>query len=163
MNLDSKYVYYLFFLLDHLYLCIMLLCRYPSSSELEIAILANQDNSSVTSSSNSIVAPLVVSRSKKNKREYGNISDSGKPTVTRRIPLPRIPKCDIRRNYGVMFTNVFNSHDMDYLKKFLDSFVSPFYSYTLAKSEGSFSIFYISFFFEVICLCMNCLLRRMSS
>ena len=39
--------------------------------------------------------------------------------------LPRIPRRDIRRQYAAMFSNVYNSHDYDFMKKFTNSLFSP--------------------------------------
>ncbi len=41
------------------------------------------------------------------------------------IPLPRIPKTDIRRDYGLFFTNVYNSGDGQLLDKFLSQIFHP--------------------------------------
>lgn len=36
--------------------------------------------------------------------------------------LPRIPRRDIRRQYAMMFSNVYNSQDWDFMSKFIDTF-----------------------------------------
>ena len=42
-------------------------------------------------------------------------------------------KSDIRRSYGLMFTNVYNSCDYDYMMNYLDQFVSPNFLYRFTK------------------------------
>lgn len=39
--------------------------------------------------------------------------------------VPRILKNDLRRQYPVMFTNVFNSFDFNYVRMFLETFCRP--------------------------------------
>jgi hypothetical protein len=54
----------------------------------------------------SVVTIQKQKQSRKRKKE--NIDDG---TIVPRLPLPRIPKQDIRRKYGMMFSNIFNSGD----------------------------------------------------
>eukprot|EP01033_Poteriospumella_lacustris_P018549 gene18549-13355_t len=50
-----------------------------------------------------------VTRPKRKRRRYPNAKDAEGNWLVPRIPLPRILKSDIRRSYGLMFTNVYNS------------------------------------------------------
>jgi hypothetical protein len=57
------------------------------------------------------------------------------PTETKRQQfLPRIVKSDIRRQYGTMFANVYNSPDFDYMKDFMDTFCNQ--DVTFIVQEG---------------------------
>lgn len=49
-----------------------------------------------------------------------------------RLPfLPRIPKNDIRRSYGIMFTNVYNSASYEVIDKFADAFMVKTCAFTM--------------------------------
>jgi hypothetical protein len=47
------------------------------------------------------------------------------------IPLPRIPKRDIRRTYAMILTNVYNSGDQMLLKQFVSQMITEDYNYRL--------------------------------
>lgn len=49
----------------------------------------------------------------------------GRPRASRRKPLPRIIKQDIRRHYPQMLFNVLNSHDSNMIDTFMQRYASP--------------------------------------
>jgi len=69
----------------------------------------------------------------KKKRKPAEISKESDCFMPARIPLPRIWKSDIRRQYGTMFANVFNNGDYSFMWNFLDTFVRPDDLYIMKK------------------------------
>eukprot|EP01040_Poterioochromonas_malhamensis_P012766 gene12766-13992_t len=55
------------------------------------------------------------------KRKFVKIEDNPRSIYY----LPRIPRNDVRRQYAMMFSNVYNSHDWDYMSKFVQTFFHP--------------------------------------
>lgn len=57
-------------------------------------------------------------RKRKRRRFYDTKDENGNWLIPH-VPLPRIPKSDIRREYAQLFTNVYNSGDNDLLRRFV--------------------------------------------
>lgn len=71
----------------------------------------------------------VISTTKKRKAtEYPEEN-----TTVMKIRMPRIPKSDQRRQYGVMFANVFNAGDRDFMGSYLDTFTRGDHMYVMKK------------------------------
>lgn len=66
--------------------------------------------------------------------------NKGKPRASRRKPLPRIIKQDIRRHYPQMLMNALNSHDMTMIKAFFGRYAHP--AITLEKTLDRQTISY---------------------
>lgn len=81
---------------------------------------------------------------KRKRRRYAHLKDSEGNWLIPCIHLPRIPKSDIRRSFGIMFMNVYNSGDFQYMNTFLDRFVSHDYRYVYLKDgmASSYSKFF---------------------
>ena len=47
--------------------------------------------------------------------------------------IPRILKNDLRRQYPIMFSNVYNAANFDYMRKYLESFYNPDFKLILEK------------------------------
>ncbi len=70
------------------------------------------------------------------KRKFVKIEDNPRSIYY----LPRIPRNDVRRQYAMMFSNVYNSHDWDYMSKFVQTFFHPNVS-ILFQKYGKFLFF----------------------
>lgn len=57
-------------------------------------------------------------RKRKRRRFYDTKDENGNWLIPH-VPLPRIPKSDIRREYAQLFSNVYNSGDNDLLRRFV--------------------------------------------
>jgi hypothetical protein len=111
-----------------------------SSDEVRIAKISNSNISnatdlpvSISKKENGFLCALKsqkkIHKKKRTFRDlantiYNNSSHCQSAMTMIRIPLPRIPKRDVRRNYGVMFANVYNAVNYDYMMKYLNHFVT---------------------------------------
>ncbi len=59
--------------------------------------------------------------------------------------LPRIPRNDVRRQYAMMFSNVYNSHDWNYMSRFVQTFFHPNVSILFQKYSKLLFSFLFSF------------------
>lgn len=72
-------------------------------------------------------------KNKKKRKPAQIFQENSDCLVPARIPLPRVLKSDIRRQYGTMFANVFNTGEYDFMWNFLDTFVRPDDLYIMRK------------------------------
>lgn len=103
--------------------------------------ITSPDDLDTSSSSNS--SDSKSKRRKRGLRRYEQ-KDSDGNWVIPHIPLPRIPKQDIRRNYGQMFANVFNSGSRAMMGNFLHQMMNEHGRYTLHSCGKLSSLMHIS-------------------
>lgn len=70
---------------------------------------------------------------KRKRRRYPNAKDANGNWLVPTIPLPRILKSDIRRSYGIMFANVYNSVDYGLMTNYIQHFICDDYIYRFSK------------------------------
>lgn len=94
----------------------------PSASSLSLD--SSSDVSPSDESSQSTSPPAIKGRKEEEKnkkkrcRTFYKRNDEGNYIIPH-VPLPRIPKNDVRRSYGLFFTNVYNSGDGILLDRFV--------------------------------------------
>lgn len=80
---------------------------------------------------------------------HRHLKDSEGNWLIPKLHLPRIPKSDIRRSYGLMFANVYNSCDREFAAQFVDRLIPEDYVYVFSKLGTSFLFYLLLYFTEV--------------
>lgn len=107
-----------------------------SNRTLCIAFQLSDSLSATDDSQEDVVIPASVANKRKRRRN-AHLKDKDGNWLVPRIHLPRIPKSDIRRSFGIMFTNVYNSCNYEYMTSFVDKFISNDCHYSnIRQGEG---------------------------
>lgn len=120
---------------DHLSIDDFTISSYQPSNSLcstmnDGTMVSGGSNSDTTKSSK---------RRKRGFRVYEQKDEQGNWLIPH-VPLPRIPKTDIRRNYGQMVANVFNSGSRSTMGGFLNQMMNPDGRYTLHSNGQKFQL-----------------------